>query len=90
MDAVTKAVTSKPTPQPPPPKVEVKIEPEKRRLVSIKPSEAKAVVSVNGKEHKVIYHTKDGSPMIGLPGEGSVPVESWLAGQANLKGLQGA
>lgn len=58
-----------------------------RALVSIHPSEMKAVVLVGDKKHKVVYHSKDDQPMIGLPGEGSVKLADWLQGKAELKGL---
>ena len=58
-----------------------------RALVSIHPSEMKAVVLVGDKKHKVVYHSKDDQPMIGLAGEGSVKLADWLTGKASLKGL---
>lgn len=69
-------------------KVQGTEKPEDRSLLSIKPSEAKATVKVNGATYKVTYHTHDGLPMIGIAGQPSVPVDLWLAGQAHLKGLR--
>jgi hypothetical protein len=58
-----------------------------RELVAIFPSELKAFVSVNGKRHKVIYHTKGGEALIGLAGRGSVKLSEWLKGTVELTGL---
>lgn len=62
----------------------------KREVVSLHPSEMKAVVLVGGKKHKVVYHLKKGVGLISLPNLGSsVPLQDWLDGKVDIKGLEG-
>lgn len=60
---------------------------EKRELVSVHPSERKAVLRVNGALKKTVYQLKAGVPTIGIPGEDCVDLQLWLSGKADLKGL---
>jgi len=43
------------------------------------------MVAIGDNQFKVVYHLKNGEPMIGLPNKGSVMLEDWLAGKADLQ-----
>ncbi len=57
-------------------------------MISTHPSERKAFVSIGGHTKKVVFQTTKGVDTIAIDGETPVALEAWLAGKAELKGLQ--
>lgn len=58
-----------------------------RKVLKFNLAQGKATVQEGDKKAKVAYHQKrsTGQILIGLPGQGSIPVEDWLSGKADLK-----
>lgn len=57
-----------------------------RAIVSVAPSQLKAVVSIGDKKHKVIRHLKrsTGEWLLAVPGGKSVVESDWLEGKADI------
>lgn len=57
-----------------------------RAIVSVAPSELKAVVSIGDKKYKVVRHLKrkTGEWLLAVPGGKSVSESDWLEGKAHI------